>query len=1443
MNRPTEGPVSARMPLHQRLLIATAFLLVAGVGWLFITADLSLYWQMLLGVMSVLAALLLKRAPGGWGPSYALMAISTLTTSRYIYWRITETLPIGRGFDVFDLAFAVGLLLAEIYAWAILVLGFFQVLQPLQRKPVPLPEDPAQWPVVDVFIPTYNESLDVVRPTVVAALDLDWPRDKLRVYVLDDGRRSDFAAFCEKVGAIHLTRDDNRHAKAGNINAALKQTSAEYVAIFDADHIPTRSFLQMTMGALVADPGLAMVQTPHHFFSADPFERNLEVFRESPNEGELFYGLLQDGNDYWNATFFCGSCAVLNRAALEEIGGVAVETVTEDAHTSLKMHRRGWRTAYINIPQAAGLATESLSAHVGQRIRWARGMAQIFRLDNPFFGRGLGIGQRLCYGTAMLHFFYGFPRLVFLTAPLAFLLLDARIIAAQGLMIISFALPHLLCAILTNSRLQGRFRHSFFAEVYETVLAVFIIIPTTLAIIRPHSGAFNVTAKGGIVDRDYFDKDLAKPYLWLFLINTFGVIFGVVRLLFFDPDVDTLYITMGWTVFNLVLIGAALRVASEKRQIRHTVRVACQVPASIQRERDGATLETTTLNLSYGGAAVHLPDNHDLQEGDRIWVALIPEFAEVWTPATVRRLDNGLAALSFEPLDLEQERQLVYAIYGRADAWLRWRNNARPDKPLQAFRSVLHFGYEGLFIFLTWMWTSMLAPFRRTSRAAGAIVLSVALAGLMQAAPAPAQEDIPVTRLDDTERVLSLSDLGTESTIRMRNIAAARSLPVNVRDDQVVTNAKLTLDYRYSPALRPDISQLRLLLNGEVVDTWLLDSETPAENRREIAIDPKLFGRYNDLQLASVASYARDECEDPTHPSLWIDIDGDSHLDLELAPLALQPDLTRLPAPFFDEADTRRLRLPFVLPANADHATIRAAVTLSSWFGGLADWRGAEFPVRATLADDMHSVALRTSARDIPAFEHIPLSDEPEIRILPHPDQRALRVLLISAPDVRGLQRAAEALAFGASSMLGERARIRNFERPAALPEHEAPRWLSPEDPARIAEMAREGLSVQGLGTRGLRFDFRLAPHLYMHESGAMELALTARAGAAAAEGSMMGLRFNDQFVNDVRLYDDGSRGFQQSLRMKLPAMAARYSNRITLDFDILRSQREYCEVFEPQLLRASVDEDIRLELPRHAYYARLPELALFANGGFPFSRFADGAGMAFVLPDSPNNEDIAATLTVAGFLGATTGAVLNRAGVLPERAVGADTTLDLLYVGGAERLQAASDEQLGLPLHFDENDVTLRDIGTLAQLSGRMRGTDYLEAHSYAARVVHDAGNRLGAIMAAESTFTDGASVLVVTAGNNGSVLDTARLLLEAGTRQFIRGGLTLSDREEVSGYTLGPDYAVGSLPWDWALQRWIAERPWMVFILLPLAALIAVWALRAALRNRAQRRLKGDA
>ncbi len=658
-----------------------------------ITQPLGLHQQALFASTLWLMALCVKRFSGRRA-TLILIVLSILASSRYFWWRYSFTLNWGAPLDV-----SCGLLLlaAESYSWLVLILGYMQSIWPLDRQPCPLPADTARWPSVDIYIPTYNEDLSVVRPTVLAALGLDWPRSRLNIWILDDGKRDAFRQFAAEAGVGYLTRTDNRHAKAGNLNSAMQQTSGEFIAIFDCDHIPTRSFLQMTMGWFLRSPQLGVMQTPHHFLSADPFERNLDNFRQTPNENTLFYGVTQNGNDLWDATFFCGSCAILRRAALESIGGFAVETVTEDAHTSLRLHRRGWTSAYIRIPQAAGLATESLSAHVGQRIRWARGMAQIFRLDNPLFGKGLSLGQRLCYFNAMLHFLSGVPRLIYLTAPLAFLLLHAYIMYAPASLILLFVLPHILHSSMTNSRMQGRYRHLFWSEIYETVLSWYLVGPTTVALINPRKGAFNVTAKGGLIEDDQFDWKMAKPFLILTALNLIGVLFGFCRLLWGASDERlTVLISLCWVLYNLILLGGALAVAAEVRQIRRAHRVELRLDAGI-RLPSGHAYPCTLLNYSDGGVSIQLPRGLQLTLPEVATLALLLRrgHEEFEFPAWGRSIRQGILGAELQPMDLHRHGRFVQCTFARADTWARWHDGYEQDNPLRSLQGIARVGLSG----------------------------------------------------------------------------------------------------------------------------------------------------------------------------------------------------------------------------------------------------------------------------------------------------------------------------------------------------------------------------------------------------------------------------------------------------------------------------------------------------------------------------------------------------------------------------------------------------------------------------------------------------------------------------------------------------------------------------------------------------------------------------
>ena len=689
-------------------MIVGALLLV-----LVVTVPLNAMEQLAFAAISFVFALLLGRVAGRL-VTLAMIILSAAMSLRYMYWRVTETLGFERPLDML---FGYGLLIAEFYALTVLLLSYFQSSWPLRRPPAPLPADSRVWPTVDVYIPTYSEPLDVVRQTVLTALAMDWPSDKINVYVLDDGRRPEFREFCEALGVGYMTRPDNSHAKAGNINAALKRTKGEFIAVFDCDHVPTRSFLQVAMGWFLKDPNLAMLQTPHVFFSPDPFEKNLDTFRNVPNEGELFYGLIQDGNDLWNATFFCGSCAVMRRSVLEELGGIAVESVTEDALTALRMNRAGYNTAYLAIPQAAGLATESLSRHIGQRIRWARGMAQIIRLDNPLLGRGLKLGQRLCYLSATLHFFCGLPRVVFLTAPLAYLFFGAQVFHASAIMIALYALPHLLHASITNSRIQGKFRHSFWNEVYESVLAWYIMRPALHTLIQPHKARFNVTAKGGVIQSSFFDWTLARPYIVLLSLNVLGLLAGILMLAFAPGDSDrvlTILVNLAWTVYNVVISAASVAVAGEVRQLRQTPRVAADLPATVHLP-NGRTLVCRTTNFSQGGVGLQLAGGVEIPVGQTLRVSIFRDEDEGMFPALVTFSRDGVLGLSFKRLTLDQELDLARVTFARADTWSNMWGQSQPDSPLMALRHVCRIGVRGLALLAGEMHSRLIDRPRKTA--------------------------------------------------------------------------------------------------------------------------------------------------------------------------------------------------------------------------------------------------------------------------------------------------------------------------------------------------------------------------------------------------------------------------------------------------------------------------------------------------------------------------------------------------------------------------------------------------------------------------------------------------------------------------------------------------------------------------------------------------------
>ncbi|MDZ7783799.1 MAG: glycosyltransferase [Halioglobus sp.] len=360
-----------------------------------------------------------------------------------------------------------------------------------------------------------NESPDLLEVTLRAARMLDYPADRLRIYLLDDGttreklghadarvadaarsRRATLQALCRDIGIHYLARDANRQAKAGNLNHGLANSDGELVLVLDADHVPATDFLEHTVPWMVRNPRNFLVQTPHFMLNADPVERNhLGTFANMPSEGDMFYGKIQRGLDFWSSSFFCGSAALLRRSALQEVGGFSGDTVTEDAETAMALHARGYESVYVDRPMISGLVPGTVSEFVTQRSRWAQGMLQLLLLKRPQFNPGLAWHQRMGYLNGMLFWLFPFARLAFLTMPVLYLVFGMQVYPASLTQILAFAVPHLVATYMASNLLFGRRRWPLVAELYETLLSVFIGRAVLEVLRHPRQPTFRVTDK------------------------------------------------------------------------------------------------------------------------------------------------------------------------------------------------------------------------------------------------------------------------------------------------------------------------------------------------------------------------------------------------------------------------------------------------------------------------------------------------------------------------------------------------------------------------------------------------------------------------------------------------------------------------------------------------------------------------------------------------------------------------------------------------------------------------------------------------------------------------------------------------------------------------------------------------------------------------------------
>ena len=467
---------------------------------------------------------------------YFLLILFLLLGLNYIYWRLDTLNPDS-------IIYSYIFLFAEIYGFLTALAYIFMVWRLPIREHIP----PKKNLSVDVFIPIFNESVDLVQKTLGAAIDIDYPH---KTYLLDDGANPQMKRLARKMGAIYLARTTNEDAKAGNLNYGLAHSEADYVAIFDSDHIPNKKFLIETLGYF-KDPNVAFVQTPQDFYNTSSFQHRYDFIKNLIwSEQSLFFKIIQRGKDSWNAAFLCGSCAVLKRSALKKIGGFATGTITEDIHTSVRLHKAGFKSVYHPGTLAYGIAGASMEPFITQRIRWGQGAMQVIRKEGIIFNNKLTFAQKINYLASTFTYFDGWQKMVFYIAPIITLISGVLPIQTTALQFVIVFLPYILINYLLSTELSRGYGDISYVEQYN-MARFFAFAYATLTLLFNPKLSFKVTNKETI---KYTSNYFLYPVIAVYLLSGASIVVSIFHYYYerFIP-LDALIMVILWSMINFYI--------------------------------------------------------------------------------------------------------------------------------------------------------------------------------------------------------------------------------------------------------------------------------------------------------------------------------------------------------------------------------------------------------------------------------------------------------------------------------------------------------------------------------------------------------------------------------------------------------------------------------------------------------------------------------------------------------------------------------------------------------------------------------------------------------------------------------------------------------------------------------------------------------------------------
>jgi cellulose synthase (UDP-forming) len=625
---------------------------------------------------------------------FTVVAILLILTIRYVIWRSLSTLNVGTAMNG---VFSMGLFILEMLTIFNGVLQLFLLVQTRDRRNEAdelaiAVQTGAFAPRVDVFVPTYNEPEFILRRTIIGCQAMTYPHKT--IYLLDDTRRPEMKALAAELGCEYMSRPDNLHAKAGNLNHAIARTHGDLMVCFDADFVPTRNFLDRTIGFFL-DEKVALVQTPQSYYSADPIARNLGLENILVPEQEVFYRQIQPVRDGTNSVVCAGTSFVMRRSALQSTGGEFVtSSLSEDYFTSVRLSGKGYRLIYLDEKLSAGAAPDDMGAQATQRLRWAQGTLQAFFIkENPLTIPGLSAMQRIAHLTGIVHWFTSLSRVGFLLIPLAYSFLDVIPVRATPEEVVFYFLPQYVVHLIVFSWLSDRSRSAFLSDIYDVVLCFPLALTVLQTMLNPFAKGFKVTPKGTQSDRLRFNWNLAAPLAILFVATAISLWLNlgkcVMHMSTYTQSMESVKgLDLGWfwSSYNLVLIGVALLVmldlpkpdAYEWFNLRRVVTINMLEDSNLERAKLKRTqFWGVTSAFSEVGATISITQSGlpAIPKGETLPVTI--EIMEEGLKLQGQMIGTGFsegfpqANISFEQVTLAQHRCLVELLFCRPGQWRR----------------------------------------------------------------------------------------------------------------------------------------------------------------------------------------------------------------------------------------------------------------------------------------------------------------------------------------------------------------------------------------------------------------------------------------------------------------------------------------------------------------------------------------------------------------------------------------------------------------------------------------------------------------------------------------------------------------------------------------------------------------------------------------------------